>query len=113
MKRGEAAMTTGDTLFLNAMVRTLDRQNPLAEAVLVRAGRVLAVGTAADVRASAGGAAEVDLGGATLLPGFIESHNHFLFAGQAFKQVDVRAGKVDSIGDIQRLLRTRALETPA
>jgi hypothetical protein len=104
-------MATGDTLFLNATVRTLDPANPLAEAVLVRGGRIEAVGGAAELRANASGAREVDLGGATVLPGFIESHNHFLFAGQAFTQVDVRSSAVDSVADIQRLLRERALAT--
>lgn len=102
-------MATGDTVFTNATFRTLDRANPLAEAVRVRNGRIVAVGAAADLRGD--GAREVDLAGATVLPGFIESHNHFLMAGVAFAQVDVRADKVKSIGDIQRLLRQRALES--
>lgn len=104
-------MAHGDTLYLNATVRTLDPANPLAGAVLVRGGTIIAAGEVRDLRAQASGAREVDLGGATLLPGFIESHNHFLFAGIAFTQVDVRAGAVASIADIQRLLRQRALET--
>ncbi|RIK46809.1 MAG: hydrolase [Chloroflexi bacterium] len=104
-------MATGGTVFLNATVRTLDPANPLASAVLARDGKIVAVGDAAELRRQAAGAREVDLGGATVLPGFIESHNHFLFAGIAFTQVDVRADKVASIGDLQNLLRKRALET--
>jgi predicted amidohydrolase YtcJ len=106
-------MSTRDVLYVNATVRTLDPAHPVAEAVLVRGGRVLAVGALADARERAGAAREVDLGGATLLPGFIESHNHFLAAGQAFAEVDVRGHVCGSIGELQRLLADRARETPA
>lgn len=103
----------GDVLFANALVRTLDSGNPTAEAVLVRDGRVVVVGSLDDVRSAGSGELEVDLAGATLLPGFIESHNHFQSAGLAFAQVDCRAGRCDSIGDMQRLLGERAATTGA
>jgi predicted amidohydrolase YtcJ len=49
----------------------------MAEAVCVGKGRVLHVGSLADVRAVAGsGAKEVDLGGGVLYPGFIDTHSH-------------------------------------
>ena len=108
------ANTTRDTLYVNATVRTLDPAHPLAEAVLTRGGRVAAVGALDELRDAAGGRArEVDLGGATLLPGFIESHNHFLDAGQAFAQVDVRSPSCASIAELQRRLAERAAATPA
>jgi predicted amidohydrolase YtcJ len=106
-------VATENVLFLNASVRTLADDQPTAEAVLVRGGRVLAVGSTRDLRERAGGAArEVDLGGATLLPGFIESHNHFLSAGLSFKDVNVRGDHCKSIADLQRLLGERASTTP-
>lgn len=101
-----------DTLYVNATVRTLDPALPLAAAVLTRGNRVVAVGELAKVRDQvAGRAREVDLGGSTLLPAFIESHNHFLDAGQAFAQVDVRATRCGSITELQRLLAERARVT--
>jgi len=107
-------MATGDTLYTNATIRTLDPANPLAEAVLVRGGRVLTVGALDDLRGQSGGTArEVDLAGATMLPGFIESHNHFMMSGRAFAQVDVRGHVCGSIGELQRLLDERAGETSA
>jgi predicted amidohydrolase YtcJ len=107
-------MAGESTIFANALVRTLDPQQPLVETVLTRDGAVVAVGGRDAVLAQAGaGAREVDLGGATLLPGFIESHNHFIMAGQAFAQVDVRAHVCGSIADLQRLLGERAAATPA
>ncbi|HUG15930.1 MAG TPA: amidohydrolase family protein [Thermomicrobiales bacterium] len=102
---------SGDVIYTGALVRTLNREQPTAEAVLVRGERVAAVGALDAVRAEARNAREVDLAGATLLPGFIESHNHFLSAGQAFAQVDVRASVCDSIATLQTLLGERAERT--
>lgn len=106
-------MASGDVVFVNGLVRTLDPGNPAAEAVLARNGRVVVAGDLAAVRGQASGAREVDLAGATLLPGFIESHNHFMDAGQAFAQVDCRGDRVDSIAELQRVIRERAETTPA
>jgi predicted amidohydrolase YtcJ len=105
-------MAGSDLVFVNGLVRTLDPARPTADAVLVRDGRVALVGDLADVRAAAGSARQVDLGGATLLPGFIESHNHFMDCGQAFAQVDCRGDKIGSIAELQRVLRERADQTP-
>ncbi|HEX5163966.1 MAG TPA: amidohydrolase family protein [Thermomicrobiales bacterium] len=106
-------MASADVVFVNGLVRTLDPGNPVAEAVLVRGGRIAAVGDLTEVRGQASGAREVDLGGATLLPGFVESHNHFIDAGQAFAQVDCRGERVGSIAELQQALRERAEVTPA
>jgi len=106
-------MANGDIVFVNGLVRTLDDNRPTADAVLVRDGRVALVGDLDEVRAAAGAAREVDLGGGTLMPGFIESHNHFMDAGQAFAQVDCRGSAVGSIAELQRALRERAMQTPA
>src|SRR4051794_12381178 len=45
-------------------------------AVLVDGGRIVALGTAAELAAKAPGAGVVDLGNATLLPGLIDAHTH-------------------------------------
>jgi predicted amidohydrolase YtcJ len=104
-------MATRDVLFTNGLVRTLDRSNPTAEAVLVRGERIVAIGDMAQMRQEAAGAREIDLGGATLLPGFVESHNHFLAAGQAFSHVDLRGQVCRSITEMQQLLGERAERT--
>ncbi len=106
-------MANGDVVFVNGLVRTLDPSNPVAEAVLVRDGRVALVGESIAVRSQSSGAREIDLAGATLLPGFIESHNHFMDAGQAFAQVDCRGSQVGSIAELQTAIRDRAEITPA
>ena len=105
----------GETrIFANGTIRTLNPDQPVAEAVLVQDGLVVAVGDLSDIRNQAGGqATEFDLAGAAMLPGFIESHNHFQMAGVGFQHVNLRGDVCDSIAEMQRLLRERADQTSA
>ncbi|SDY60049.1 amidohydrolase [Herbiconiux ginsengi] len=65
-----------EILFLGTII-TVDESRPRAEALLVRDGRIAAVGDAADVRAEAAQDARVvELGERALLPGFVEAHGH-------------------------------------
>jgi predicted amidohydrolase YtcJ len=76
---------------LEGDVFTMERALPRAEAVGVREGRIVAVGASADVRAAMGGGAEVmALGGASVLPGFIDAHHHYCFAAFDRRRPDVR-----------------------
>jgi hypothetical protein len=71
-----------DRVLVNAKVFTANPLQPYAAAVAVRDGRILAVGSEADVRAAAvPGADVVDLGGHTLVPGLIDSHVHAVWGG--------------------------------
>ena len=65
-------------LFHNATFVPLTDEEARAEALLVGDdGRIAAIGALADLRDLAGGAEEVDLGGACVLPGLIDPHSHF------------------------------------
>ena len=92
-----------DTILVNGNIRT-GEPGGRAEAVAIRDGRVLAVGGNDEVRAAAGGDAEVvDLGGATVIPGLIDPHNHLLATGLVLGEImlfDVR-----SIGELQARVR--------
>ena len=75
----EAAGAEGapETIYVNAKVVTVNPAQPEAEAVAVVGGRIVAVGSAATIRALAGPSTRiVDLGGKTLLPGFCDNHVH-------------------------------------
>ena len=66
-----------DLILTNGVVYTVDGARSRHEAVAVADGRVVAVGTAADIGALAGPRTRViDLGGRLLLPGFVDSHMH-------------------------------------
>lgn len=95
-------------LFLNGNVLTLDEDHPQAQAILVRNGRVEAVGSNDDLRSGQAGIRQVDLSGGTVIPGFNDSHCHILSFGLDLTRMDVSADRVESIADIERVVAERA-----
>lgn len=62
---------------VNGRVRTMDAGRPTAQALAIRDGRIVLVGAEAEVRKLVGADTRViDAGGATVLPGFIDTHMH-------------------------------------
>ncbi len=93
-------------------VVTCDRRRPTAEAVGVRDGRIVSVGEAAAVRAALGpDSREIDLAGRTLVPGFIDAHNHFLSTAESFSAIDARDPSVHSTADLMALVDAAAERT--
>ncbi len=79
-----------ELIITNANVLTMDPERPRAEAVAVAAGRILAVGSNAEVQALAGpGCRTVDAAGRSLLPGFVESHLHLVLGGAELTQLQL------------------------
>jgi predicted amidohydrolase YtcJ len=82
-----------ELLFCHGTVFDGHRFLPEGTAVLVRAGRIAAVGPEADAKRQAGGngtrAEVIDLNGGTLLPGFIDAHAHPVFAGDQLRRCDL------------------------
>nr|MBC7245112.1 amidohydrolase [Chloroflexota bacterium] len=77
-----------DCILFNGRVYTMDNKLPLAEAVAVRNGRILAVGDNATIRALAGADTEqLDVQGRTVLPGFTDAHIHLVHYGLSLAQV--------------------------
>ncbi|MEV0285872.1 MULTISPECIES: amidohydrolase family protein [unclassified Kribbella] len=71
-----------EVIYRNGIVLTMDDGRPRAEAVAVRNGRILAVGSDDEVLALRDRPTRVvDLGGRTVLPGFIDSHAHWIGDG--------------------------------
>ena len=68
-----------DVIFHNGTVFTMDTEYPQAQAVAIQGDRIVAVGSDNEVLNMSGpGTALVDLEGRTLLPGFIDSHAHWI-----------------------------------
>jgi predicted amidohydrolase YtcJ len=88
------ASVQADTVIVNANGYTLNAQGDLVQFAALAfddQGKVLAVGTAAEVAAKAPGARQVDLKGKTVLPGLIDAHGHVFGLGQMLTQLDLSA----------------------
>jgi predicted amidohydrolase YtcJ len=73
-------MHSADIIFTNAQVFTSDDSNPRAEAVAIKANRIIHVGSNEDIEEWRGkGTRVIDAQGRTLTPGFIDSHFHLLW----------------------------------
>ncbi len=74
-------------ILYNANVITVDAKNPRAEAVAMKDGKIIFVGSSKDALAMAlPGAKKVDLKGRTVIPGFNDNHTHALAAGNFYLQ---------------------------
>ena len=83
------------------------------EALAVRDDRILQAGALADCRAAAGSDREErDLGGSTLLPGFVDAHIHPLMFGQTSTWLNVGPERAASMEAMVALLARRAAELP-
>jgi hypothetical protein len=104
----EAATESGDTLYTGGPIIAIDDTQPVAEAVLVRAGRIVAVGPRAAVESQAKGPiATVDLNGKALLPGFVDPHGHVVMVGLqalAANLLPAPDGEGNDIAALQRIL---------
>jgi predicted amidohydrolase YtcJ len=95
-----------DLLLVDAVVRTMDEAVPVASAVAVRDGVVVAVG-GDEVAELRGPRTEVvPLGGAALLPGFVDAHVHALAGGLARLGCDL--SEVHSLDDYRRTIAAYA-----
>ncbi|WP_439487701.1 amidohydrolase [Algoriphagus sp.] len=85
-EKGEPA----DLIFTNGIIYTVNESQPTAEAVAVKNGMILAVGTAEEIEIHKAENTEViDLQGNTMTPGIIESHAHLMGIGYNKLELDL------------------------
>lgn len=104
-----AAAAPADRIIRGGPIVTVNPAQPNAEAVAIAEGKIVAVGSEADVMKHKGEATEViDLGGKTLVPGFVDGHSHF------FSLIDVQtqalcasppAGPCTNVADVIAALK--------
>ncbi|MGE0621337.1 MAG: amidohydrolase [Pseudomonadales bacterium] len=79
---------------------------PDAQAVAIRGDRILAVGSVSDIAAHTGETTRiVDLRGATVIPGLVESHGHYNELGEQAERVDVSGA--ETVAEMAKLLMPR------
>ena len=100
-----------DTIIINAVVRTMDPAQPNAEAVAIYGNRIVAVGSSKDIKKLAGPSTRtIDANKRLLLPGFNDSHTHFLSGGFQLSSVDLR--DADSPQEFARRIKAFAAKLP-
>jgi len=100
-----------DLVIVNGKVLTVDEDFTVAEALAVKDGRIVAVGSNEEIRRLIGPGTEViDAEGRTVMPGLIDSHLHMLSTGLSLSMIDCRTPPCMSISDIVKAVRRRAEE---
>ena len=112
-----ALAANADTIWFGGPILTVNDKAPLAEAVAVKDGKIVAVGSRKAVVAAEKGRATrlVDLKGHTLIPGFVDGHSHFVGVGLQAVSANLMPppdGPVQSIADIQRIMKDFIATSP-
>ncbi|WDH33115.1 amidohydrolase [Pseudomonas chlororaphis] len=99
------AMAATDLVLFNGQVFTADRAQPKAQALAVADGKVLQVGSDAQIKALIEtGTRVIDLGGKTLMPGLIDSHSHAIFGGLEMTSANLQ-DEVVGLDELEKKLR--------
>lgn len=103
------AQEVADRIFTGGPVLTMNDLHPRAEAVAVKDGKIVAVGSVREVMEYSGDVTEItDLAGRALIPGFVDAHGHVMMGGMQALSANLLAppdGGVTDIASLQRTLR--------
>jgi len=100
-----------DTMVLHGRVYTENAKQPWAQAVAIRGAKIVAVGSDAEIEKLRGaGTKVIDAAGKLVLPGFVDSHIHFLDGSLSLGRVNLEGAK--DTADIQKRLRDYASRHP-
>ena len=108
-----AATAAADTLYTGGDILTMRGSDPeYVESLVVRDGNILFAGSLEDAKKRiAPGATTINLGGKTLLPGFIDTHGHFVYFGKNL--VDANLFGCTDIADLVARMKKQVEQTPA
>lgn len=91
---GKVVENPADLIFINGNIATMEDSLVYAQAVAIKGDRILAVGSTEEIETYANDSTEViDLNGKFVMPGFIESHAHFVGLGESLINIDLRSAK--------------------
>ncbi len=106
-----APIPVADTIIARGRIYTGNSQQPWAEAVAIRAGKIIAVGDESAVfKLRYAGTEVIEAGGHLILPGFVDCHIHFLDGSLSLGRVNLEGAKDAS--DIQQRLRDYVAKHP-
>ncbi|HYG12241.1 MAG TPA: amidohydrolase [Pyrinomonadaceae bacterium] len=97
-------------VLMNGKIFTADARGTIAEAVAVENGRIVAVGTNADIRRDYTGARTIDLRGRLVTPGFNDAHLHFINGGLSLMRVELVGAR--TLAEAQQRIAAKVRELP-
>lgn len=101
------AQTIVDTIYSGGPILTINDAQPSAEAVAVKDGVIIAVGSQSELAALKGTNTQLfDLDGRTMLPGFVDSHGHVVMGGLQALSANLLAPPDGEVTDIKSLIQT-------
>ena len=96
-----------DVIYVNGNILTMNDARPRVEAVAVKAGLILSIGEEGEVLQAKGEATKVvNLGGRTMLPGFVDAHGHMFMGGIQALSANMLAPPDGEVVDIPSLIQT-------
>ncbi|GET32896.1 amidohydrolase [Prolixibacter bellariivorans] len=101
---------TADLIIKNAKIYTVDPEFSKAEALAVKDGLFVGVGTNEEILNQFTGNNIIDANGKTIYPGFIDAHCHFLMYGQTLQKANLRDTK--SFDEILDILKKHYQQNP-
>ncbi len=101
-----------DIVFINGKIITVDKNDTVVEAVAVDGKHILKTGTNKEMESYIDSHTKViDLAGRSMVPGFIDSHIHFMMYSLYYKAIiDIAYDKVQSIAGIKEIIKKEAAE---
>ncbi len=107
----ETKSATADVVLIHARIYTVNPRQPWAEAVAIREGKILAIGTDQEVANYRGASTKVvDAKGRLVLPGFTDCHVHFMDGSFSLQYVNVEEAK--TVAEIQEQIKAYAAAHP-
>jgi hypothetical protein len=107
----QAGRKPAETIVVNGKIYTVNPRQPWAEALALSDGRILAVGSNEEIGRWRGPATKViDAGGHLVLPGFTDSHIHFLEGGLTLVEPDLNGARTPA--EMESLLKNYAASHP-
>lgn len=102
---------SADTILIHGHIYTVDANHPWAEALAIRDGKILAVGTDREIARYRGAPTKViDAKGRLVLPGFTDCHVHFMDGSFSLGQISLDDAK--TLAEIQQRVKTYAAAHP-
>ncbi len=96
----------------HAKIYTVDAKFSVAEAMAIRDGKILAIGTNEEILKEYEGEEELNAAGKTIYPGFIDAHAHFVNYGFSLQQVDLTGTKswLDCVEKVKAFVKNKNIQ---